>query len=208
MRKVISTKREITEKGIFRIDCIDDDFNGSNFVGKSIDAIDLPAALTSFKETQLAYALRFVPTNWEHGIEIGQLVAYKETEFPVDLPLLKYYTLDCYITQDESTPETYEWFSESFINGFSHFYSHFPELIGPFQRKVLTGLSKIQTGVKRQHPTMVNRGTEQLAELLDVHIEKYATWGNFEQRLKDDYCNRFLSLEDLQQTETQNDVST
>lgn len=195
MRQTIKTEQELPATGIFRIDRIGDPINPTSNLLDTLDTLDTSTAIKQFEEDEFAFSLRMIPVEDLHGDAKGSLIAYKQADFPVDLPFLWWLRArlcELYITSDDENPETFKNLGDGVMEDFRLYYSYFPKLVNRFRSEVFLYLSNLQLGALRHHAGKINHQAEKLSEFIERSIVDY-TDGNYrELRLRVDLCNRFV----------------
>jgi hypothetical protein len=209
MRRVISTKREITESGTYQVDRIDDKIQYDLGIYNTIKPTNYKAALKLFKEDDLAYALRFVPSTTIFDDSKGQLVAYKESDFPKDLPFLTYQVIALprvHSGINKGSVDDYMDFVTKTTQFFTDFYQHFPELMTAFHRELYMGLCQIQFSAICHDTKKVDSWSKYLDRLIEEYIAFNTRQADdtepsdFERLLLHDDCLKFLGLDEEIQT--------
>lgn len=198
MKATVITRKELPATASYQVDRLDDPIEFIQKNRKKITPTSFKEALEVFEKDPLAYALRWVPQTTLHPDSRGQLVAYKESDFPKDLPFLVYQAAAIPRSKNGILPEDsyLHWLSLNATEEFRQFYWHFPELMGRFHREVFLGLSHIQFAAMSKDAEKVYNWSTYVAELIDSHIAYQTRYENSEESLKHEDCVRFLEISD------------
>lgn len=198
MKKIFRTHRPLNGEGRFEIDRIDDKVRCILEDRKVIEPTEFEEALELFEDDGLAYAMRFVPDIVYHPDSRGELVAYKESDFPKDLTFLYHQaaSLPAFNTGIIPEQERVEWLAANCTEEFKDFYCHFPELLGPLHREVFLGLSHIQYAAMSNDAAKMQRWAQYVSNLLYDFIYQSTCTKEGWLYLDHDDCLEFLGIAD------------
>lgn len=203
MKKIFTTHQTLPNKGSYQVDRIDDPIELIQGKRTKMEPTSFNEALKVFEKDPEAYALRFVPTTTLHPDSRGQLVAYKESDFPKDLPFLIYQVaaLPQFPNGIASEQSHLKRLSSNATTEFREYYSHFPELLGQFHREVFLGLGHIQFAAMSNDAKTVYNWSKYVAELIVDYIASVTRYEDSQESLKGESYVSCLKIDEEPQAD-------